>query len=88
MTLSQALTILGRMKEDNHVEPELFDVFVREKVYLDYANEFLAPEQIDDVDLSAIPGYVYQWADPELRLLVTVMETGEPGLESPLHAAE
>ena len=59
MTLSQALTILGRMKEDNHVDPELFDVFVREKVYLDYANEFLAPEQIDDVDLSAIPGYVY-----------------------------
>ena len=38
MTLSQALTILGRMKEDNHVDPELFDVFVREKVYLDYAN--------------------------------------------------
>ena len=32
MTVSKALTILGRMKEDNHVDPDLFDVFMREKV--------------------------------------------------------
>jgi hypothetical protein len=31
-------------------------VFIREKVYLDYAREFLATEQIDEVDLSKIPG--------------------------------
>lgn len=59
MTLSQALTILGRMKEDNHVDPDLFEVFMREKIYLEYANKFLGPDQIDDVDLSAIPGYVH-----------------------------
>ena len=33
-----------------------FDVFIREKVYLEYAQKFLHPEQIDTVDLSAIPG--------------------------------
>ncbi|MGV3593234.1 MAG: HD-GYP domain-containing protein, partial [Gammaproteobacteria bacterium] len=55
-TLTEALTILGRMKLNGHVDPDLFDVFVREKVYLQYAREFLAPEQIDDVDLRAIPG--------------------------------
>jgi len=57
MPLSQALTILGRMKEDNHVDPDLFDVFVREKVYLDYAEKFLEPEQIDEVDTASIPGF-------------------------------
>jgi len=32
-------------------------VFVRQQVYLRYAETYLDPEQIDDVDLSAIPGY-------------------------------
>jgi HD-GYP domain-containing protein (c-di-GMP phosphodiesterase class II) len=56
-TLSESLAILGRMKEGGHVDPDLFDIFVRDKVYLRYAREFLDPEQIDDVDESAIPGY-------------------------------
>jgi HD-GYP domain-containing protein (c-di-GMP phosphodiesterase class II) len=55
-TLTESLTILGKMKENGHVDPDLFDVFIREKVYLDYAKQFLAPEQIDEVDLSRIPG--------------------------------
>lgn len=58
MKLSQALTILGRMKEENHVDPDLFDVFVREGIWRRYAEEFLLPEQMDDVDLSSIPGFV------------------------------
>ncbi len=57
MRLSEALRILGRMKMRNHVDPDLFDVFVREKVYLDYARRFLDPEQIDEVDHRQIPGY-------------------------------
>jgi HD-GYP domain-containing protein (c-di-GMP phosphodiesterase class II) len=56
-TLSESLGILGRMKEGGHIDPDLFDVFVRDKVYLRYAHEFLDPEQIDDVDESRIPGY-------------------------------
>lgn len=57
MPLSLALTILGRMKEDNHIDPDLFDVFVRDKVYLKYAEMFLDPEQIDDIDIASIPGF-------------------------------
>ena len=57
MTLSQAMAILGRMKLDNHIDPDLFDVFVRERVYLRYARAFLDPDQIDEVDLSSLPGY-------------------------------
>jgi len=55
-TLTESLTILGKFKLGGHIDPDLFDVFIREKVYLDYARKFLAPEQIDDVDLSKIPG--------------------------------
>jgi HD-GYP domain-containing protein (c-di-GMP phosphodiesterase class II) len=55
-TLTESLTILGKFKLNGHIDPDLFDVFIREKVYFDYAQKFLAPEQIDDVDLSKIPG--------------------------------
>ncbi len=57
MPLSQALAILGRMKKDNHVDAQLFDIFVHEKVYLKYAEEYLDPEQIDEIDFAKIPGY-------------------------------
>jgi len=56
-TLSESLEILGRMKQNNHVDPDLFDVFVRRKVYRRYAEMFLDKEQIDDVDESKIPGF-------------------------------
>ena len=56
-TLSESLAILGKMKLGGHIDPDLFDIFVRDKVYMRYAQEFLDPEQIDTVDESAIPGY-------------------------------
>ena len=56
-TLSESLNILGKMKLDNHIDPEIFDLFVREKIYLRYAEMFLEAEQIDEVVESAIPGY-------------------------------
>lgn len=56
-TLSESLEILGRFSQNGHVDPDLFDVFVRRKVYLRYAEMFLDKEQIDKVDESKIPGY-------------------------------
>jgi len=56
-TLSESLGILGKFKENGHIDPDLFDVFIRQKVYLRYAEQFLDPEQIDDVDETKIPGY-------------------------------
>ena len=56
-TLTESLNILGRFKLNGHVDPDLFNVFVREKVYLRYAEQFLDPEQIDAVDEAAIPGF-------------------------------
>jgi HD superfamily phosphodiesterase len=56
-TIAEALNILGKFRLNGHIDPDLFDVFVREKVWLKFAQEFLDAEQIDDVDLSRIPGY-------------------------------
>ncbi len=56
-TLSESLFILGKMKLDAHVDADLFDLFIREKVYLKYAEQFLEPDQIDVVDETKIPGY-------------------------------
>jgi response regulator RpfG family c-di-GMP phosphodiesterase len=57
-TLSESLHILGGFRQRNHIDPDLFNVFIREKVYLDYARKFMDPAQIDDVDAGKIPGYV------------------------------
>jgi HD-GYP domain-containing protein (c-di-GMP phosphodiesterase class II) len=57
-TLSEALTILGRMKRNGHIDPDLFDIFMWGKVYEHYAREFIDPEQIDTVVPETIPGYV------------------------------
>ena len=55
--LSECLRILGFMKQDGHIDPDIFDVFIKEKVYQRYANEFLPREQLDEIDESKIPGY-------------------------------
>jgi HD-GYP domain-containing protein (c-di-GMP phosphodiesterase class II) len=57
-TLTESLTILGRFKLNGHVDPDLFDVFMWDKVYERYARQFLDPDQIDEVEVSKIPGYV------------------------------
>lgn len=56
-TLSESLEILGKMKLGHHVDPDLFDIFIWEKVYEEYAKKFMDPSQIDEVDFSKIPGY-------------------------------
>ncbi len=47
MTLSQALAIMERMRDNGHIDPDLFDVFVREGVPMRYGREFLEPAQQD-----------------------------------------
>jgi hypothetical protein len=49
---------MGFMKKDNHIDPDIFDIFIKNKVYLEYAEEFLDPEQIDTIDEKLIPGYL------------------------------
>jgi HD-GYP domain-containing protein (c-di-GMP phosphodiesterase class II) len=56
-TLSETLNILGNMKLNQHIDADIFDLFIREKIYLQYAEMFLDPEQIDTINESNIIGY-------------------------------
>ena len=54
MRLSEALRILRKFRDNGHIDPDLFEVFVRRRVYLDYARVCLDPAQIDAVDESEL----------------------------------
>lgn len=54
MKLSQSLNILARMANEQHIDVDLFEVFVRENVWRDYAQTFLHLEQQDEVDVESL----------------------------------
>ena len=45
--LSRVLEVMGKMCDEGHLDPNLFEVFLNQKVYLDYAQKYLSPEQND-----------------------------------------
>ncbi|MBE9610987.1 HD domain-containing phosphohydrolase [Chitinilyticum piscinae] len=53
-TLSEAIKIMSFMKKDQHIDAELFELFLRSGVYRDYAERFMRPEQVDEVDIASI----------------------------------
>lgn len=55
-SLSESVRILHQFKRDRHIDADLFDLFLTSGVYLDYAHKYLAPEQIDRVDIQQYLG--------------------------------
>jgi HD-GYP domain-containing protein (c-di-GMP phosphodiesterase class II)/HAMP domain-containing protein len=53
-TLSESIKIMGFMKKDKHIDPELFELFLRSGVYRQYAERYMTPEQLDEVDIEAV----------------------------------
>ena len=49
--VSEAIAIMHKMVLDNHIDRDCFELFLRDKVYLQYAREFLPESQIDDVNV-------------------------------------
>jgi HD-GYP domain-containing protein (c-di-GMP phosphodiesterase class II) len=58
-TLSEAIAIMGHMRREQHVDADLFDLFLTSGVFRRYAERFLLPSQIDEVNVTA---YVAQAA--------------------------
>ncbi|MBF0177458.1 MAG: response regulator [Magnetococcales bacterium] len=52
-TLSEALNIMSFMVRDQHIDGDLFDLFLSSRVYQTYADKYLKPEQRDQVDLAS-----------------------------------
>jgi HD-GYP domain-containing protein (c-di-GMP phosphodiesterase class II) len=54
MKLSQAMGIMANFRKNGHIDPDLFEVFIKQGVYRSYAEQFLDPGQVDAVDEAAI----------------------------------
>lgn len=51
-SLSQSIKVLSLMSKDQHIDSDLFKLFLSSGVYLEYAQKYLKPEQIDNVDIA------------------------------------
>jgi len=52
--LSQAMRIMGYMKNDYHIDKDLFKIFVKSGVYKQYAEKYLSDDQLDDIDEASV----------------------------------
>ena len=50
--LSEAIRIMGFMKKDRHIDPDLFELFLRSGIYQEYGRRFLRADQLDEVNVS------------------------------------
>jgi HD-GYP domain-containing protein (c-di-GMP phosphodiesterase class II) len=49
--LNQALRIMSFMRDDQHIDAELFDLFLTSGIHQTYAEQHLKPTQIEAVDI-------------------------------------
>jgi len=50
-TVSTAIDILHQMVRDQHVDRDIFELFLRSGTYLEYARRYLKASQINEVDV-------------------------------------
>lgn len=53
MQISQALSILQKMRDSNHIDPDVYELFIRRRVWETYAREVLSPDQLDIEDATS-----------------------------------
>lgn len=51
-TLSECVRIMANMSREGHIDPDIFELFLTSGVYRRYAEMFLLPDQIDEVDIA------------------------------------
>jgi HD-GYP domain-containing protein (c-di-GMP phosphodiesterase class II) len=49
--LSQVLAIMRDMKNSGHIDPDIYTLFIKSGVYMDYAKEYISKDQIDDINI-------------------------------------
>ena len=52
-TVSESLRIMGFMNKDNHIDPQLFELFLTSGVWKKYAEKYLEPYQLDEIVVAA-----------------------------------
>jgi len=53
-TLSKAIGIMSFMCTEGHLCPDLFELFLRSGLHLEYAEQYLQAQQIDEVDIDSV----------------------------------
>lgn len=53
-SLSETLKIMSFMVKDEHIDSDIFALFLRSGIYLKYAKDHLQEEQIDDVEIDSL----------------------------------
>ena len=51
-SLSVSINILHKFALDQHIDIDLFELFLTSGIYLTYANKYMQSEQIDEVDIT------------------------------------
>ncbi len=51
-TISESVRIMNSMRNNNHIDSDLFELFLSSGVYLKYAEQFLEKDQIDTLDIN------------------------------------
>ena len=51
-TISEAIQIMDKLKKENHIDGDLFEIFLTSGIYSEYAEKFLQPYQRDSIDIS------------------------------------
>jgi len=51
-TISESLKIMSFMCKDQHIDPDLFDLFLKSGIWKTYADTYLDPSQVDEVDIN------------------------------------
>lgn len=49
--LSDSLRVLQEMKNDGQIDEDIYHLFLKKKIFLKYAQKYLKPEQIDNIDI-------------------------------------
>ncbi|BBO78458.1 hypothetical protein DSCW_58750 [Desulfosarcina widdelii] len=64
-TVSEAMRIMSLMRDDQHIDSDLFDLFLESGVYRKYAEQYLPPAQNDKVDICKYLSPAKQWSVPD-----------------------
>ncbi len=50
-TLSEIIAIMSDMAKGGHLDPDLYNLFLKSGVYREYAEQYMKPEQLDEVNV-------------------------------------
>lgn len=51
MKLSKAVKIMEFMKQDKHIDADIYDLFLESRLFYEYAKKQMAPEQVDEPEI-------------------------------------